>query len=101
MSDQATVGGQLLDEHVRLSLTEVCRICGTREEIVVEMVREGVVEPAETDETTWLFSGRAVTRIQTTLRLQRDLEVNLPGAALALDLLEEIERLKRLIERDR
>lgn len=98
MSDDNAVGGQLLDEHVRLTLTDVCRLCGAREETVVEMVREGVVAPAERGEQ-WTFSGIAVTRIRTTLRLQRDLDVNLPGAALALELLEEIERLRRQVER--
>lgn len=99
MNEESAVGGQVLDEHVRLTLTDVCRICGTREDIVVEMVREGVVAPADTAEEPWVFSGLAVTRIRTTLRLQQDLDVNLPGAALALELLEEIRRLRRQVER--
>ena len=41
-----------------------------------------------------------MTRIQRVIRLQHDFEVNLPGAALALDLLEEIERLRRSAGRD-
>lgn len=96
MSERSAIGGQLLDEQVRLTLTDICRICATREDVIVEMVREGVVVPL--GEEPWVFSGLAVTRIRTTLRLQRDLDVNLPGAALALELLEEIERLRRLIE---
>ncbi|HRP35895.1 MAG TPA: chaperone modulator CbpM, partial [Gammaproteobacteria bacterium] len=32
---------------------------------------------------------------QVAMRLHHDLDVNLPGVALALDLLEEIERLRR------
>jgi chaperone modulatory protein CbpM len=34
-------------------------------------------------------------RARTALRLQRDLEINLPGVALALELMEELERLRR------
>jgi chaperone modulatory protein CbpM len=34
-------------------------------------------------------------RLQIALRLQQDLDINLPGSALILDLLEEMERLKR------
>jgi chaperone modulatory protein CbpM len=33
--------------------------------------------------------------VQRVVRLQRDFGVNLPGAALALELLEEVERLRR------
>ena len=37
-----------------------------------------------------------ITRILRTLRLQRDLRINLPGCALVLDLLDEMEELRRL-----
>jgi chaperone modulatory protein CbpM len=36
-----------------------------------------------------------LARVQRALRLQHDFGVNLAGAALALDLLEEVERLRR------
>ena len=35
-----------------------------------------------------------MTRAQKALKLVRDLRVNWPGAALALDLLDEVERLR-------
>jgi chaperone modulatory protein CbpM len=35
----------------------------------------------------------------TAIRLQEDLGVNLPGAALALDLLERIEQLQRQLRK--
>ena len=41
-----------------------------------------------------LFRGK-YGRARTALRLQRDLEINLPGVALALELLEELDRLRR------
>ncbi len=95
VDEKRPIRGEVLSEELRLTLRDVCHICGTSEDIVIEMVREGVVEPVDSTPAKWRFSGVAVARIQTALRLQRDLEVNLPGAALALDLLEEIERLKR------
>jgi len=84
----------LLDETVEFSLEDLCRICGVREQIVVEIVEEGIVEPLQVG-GGWRFTGVAVTRIQRVIRLQQEFEVNLPGAALALELLDEIERLKR------
>ncbi len=85
----------LLDESAEFTLTELCSICSVPEQLVVEIVAEGIVEPLGTERTQWRFSGVAVTRIQRVMRLQREFEVNLPGAALALELLEEIERLRR------
>lgn len=88
--------GTVLDEGAEVGLRELCRCCNVTGEAIVEMVAEGVVEPQEgTGPQNWRFSGRAVVRVQTAVRLQRDLGVNLPGAALALDLLEELEELRR------
>jgi chaperone modulatory protein CbpM len=87
--------GQLLDESLELEFDEFCRICHASEEFVVSLVAEGVIEPRGGDRARWRFTGRSVRRTQVAIRLHEDLDVNLPGVALALDLLEEIERLRR------
>jgi chaperone modulatory protein CbpM len=87
--------GQLLDESLELEFEEFCRVCHASEEFVVELVAEGVIEPQGEERTRWRFTGRSVIRTQVAVRLCEDLDVNLPGVALALDLLEEIERLRR------
>ena len=88
------LSGTLLDERTVFTLRELCTACGVHAEIVIEMVEEGVLEPKGADPAEWRFPGSAVTRAQKALKLTRDLRVNWPGAALALDLLEEIERLR-------
>ena len=88
-----SVQGVVLDERITFTMTEFCQACGVKTELVVEMVDEGVIEPAVREEAEWQFHGPSLVRAQTALRLVRDLEVNWPGAALALDLLEELDRL--------
>jgi chaperone modulatory protein CbpM len=85
----------LLDESVELSLQELCEACRASEDLIVEIVAEGIVEPLGHDRAEWRFSGLAVARIQRVMRLQEEFDVNLPGAALALELLDEVERLRR------
>lgn len=85
----------LLDDSVEFSLMEVCAACSVTEELVIEIVAEGIVEPLGRERAHWRFTGVALTRVQRALRLQRDFGINLAGAALALDLLEELERLRR------
>lgn len=85
----------LLDDSVEFSLAELCAACRVSEDLVVEIVAEGIVEPLGGNRTQWRFSGLAVTRIQRVVRLQQEFDVNLPGAALALELLDEVERLRR------
>jgi chaperone modulatory protein CbpM len=89
------ISASLLDDSVQFTLSELCAVCSVTEQLVVEIVAEGIVEPAGAEPRQWRFSGIAVARIQRVVRLQQEFEVNLPGAALALDLLEEIERLRR------
>ena len=88
------LSGTLLDERSVFTLREICTACGVHAELVIDMVEEGVLEPRGADPTEWCFTGNAVTRAQIAIKLTRDLRVNWPGAALALDLLEEIERLR-------
>ena len=90
-----TLTGTLLDERAVFTLRELCRACGVHAELVIEMVEEGVLEPRGSTPTEWRFPGNAVIRAQKALKLTRDLRVNWPGAALALDLLEEIEQLRQ------
>lgn len=93
MSDPRSA--MLLDETVEFSLDEICAACRVTADYVVEIVAEGIVEPTGRERAEWRFSGIALTRVQRVLRLQQEFDVNLPGAALALELLEEVERLRR------
>ncbi len=100
MPNRTTVviaGTTVLDERLSLTLGELCRACEVSAEYVLELVSEGLIEPGGNSPPEWRFSGRALARVQTILRLQRDLEVNLAGAALAVDLLEEVQRLRQRV----
>ncbi len=85
--------GEVLED-VELTLGELCRRCGVPAEHVFELVEQGVAEPVGRDPGVWRFRGVSVYRVRCALRLERDLGVNAAGAALALDLLEELERLR-------
>jgi curved DNA-binding protein len=105
MSDDplSQLTGCILEEEVALTLADLCSACSVRAETIIELVEEGVVEPDGSSPADWYFSGVAVRRARIVLRLQRDLGVNLAGAALALQLLEELEILRarlRALERD-
>jgi chaperone modulatory protein CbpM len=93
------VSGDVLDETLELTLAELCQACRLSAEEVIELVEEGIVEPQGRTATDWRFQGIYVRRVYRAVRLHRDLGVNWPGAALALDLLEEIEALRARLAR--
>ena len=97
MTDTPTpLTGTVLDENTRCSLGQLCRLCGIPAERVLEMIDEGLLCPQRTASEELSFTAIEIKRIQITIRLQRDLRINLPGCALALELLEELEELRRL-----
>lgn len=95
----ALLSGEVLEEDVELTLAELCCACQVPAERVFELVQEGIVEPLGRNPAQWRFRGISVYRVRSALRLERDLGVNVAGAALALDLLEEIENLRRRLRR--
>ena len=81
-----------------LCLEEVSRVCAVQVRFITELVEEGVLEPVGgVAASQWQFSNEQVSRVKVASRLQRDLGVNVPGAALALQLLKEIETLRAQI----
>ena len=93
------IQGAVVEEDVHLTLLELCQACRAQEENVLAWVYEGVLEPAGESPENWRFSGESLRRAQLALRLSRDLEINPPGVALALDLLDEIAALRARLRR--
>ena len=89
--------GVILNEDTHCTLADLCRLCGVPAEVIHEMVEEGLLTPEGLSPGDWRFTCVAIKRVQTAVRLQQDLRVNLAGCALALDLLEELEELRRLL----
>jgi chaperone modulatory protein CbpM len=93
------VSGEVLEEDVELTLVELCQACRMQAEQVLDLVEQGVIEPLGHDPARWRFRGVSMRRVRLVQRLERDLGVNVAGAALALELLEELERLRARLRR--
>jgi len=91
------LSGIVLDEQAELTLGDLCRACCQHAEWIEQLVNEGILEPAGRDPAQWRFSGTSLQRAHIAMRLQRDLEINLAGVALALELMDEIESLRALV----
>ncbi len=88
-----TLEGQMLDETVWLEFTEFCTTLHVERNWVVELVDSGLLEPRGAEPQAWRFPASALARVRSTARLVNDLGVNLAGAAVILDLLEERRQL--------
>ena len=89
------------DVEYSLSLTEMSRCCGVETEQILVLIAEGVLDPEGPSQREWRFGSADLGRALSALRLERDLGINAAGAALAIDLLEEMQQLRervRLLE---
>lgn len=100
--DEITViatGTVVVEEHVSFSLAGLCRASGAEPAQVEALVAEGLLQPGGSAADDWRFSGDALPLTRRALRLARDLELGIAGAALVMDLLAEIERLQAQLRR--
>jgi chaperone modulatory protein CbpM len=91
--------GVVLDEKTEFTIHDLCRACSSTEDWIIELVEEGAIEPigrqrVRAQSSQWRFPASSLQRVQIAMRLQRDLDINLSGIALALELLNDIETLK-------
>jgi chaperone modulatory protein CbpM len=91
---QTSVSAEIVNETTTCSVEELCRACGADANWIAMIVEHGVIEPISGDQTTWKFTTISAVRAAKARRLERDLDLNVPGIAVVLDLLDEIERLK-------
>lgn len=80
---------------VTFTITELCLRTGVSEEELTEIVGLGMIEPHQPQADTWLFDDSAVTIVHRAVRLRNELELDWPGIAVALTLLDENARLTR------
>ena len=96
MATDKTLTGQVLEDYELVSIDDLCRSCTVEVETITLLVAEGILDPVGGDVGHWQFTVGSLRRVKTAIHLQRDLGVNLAGAALALELLDRIAELERM-----
>ncbi len=84
MSRQMMITGVVITDII--SVDDVCRRFNLSEKELNELRSYGIIDMN--------FNHAMLNRLETALRLQADLDLNLAGVALALDLLDELSTLR-------
>ena len=80
---------------LQLSVEEFCQSAELPIEHLLEIVEYGILQPSGQTPEDWLFDANALAVAKRALRLRRDLEIEWAGIALALELLAELEQVRR------
>lgn len=91
---ESSLTGEIVDETPTLTLEDVCRVCDCSTEYVFDLMAEGIIDPGSGEPIDWRFSAITLRRVRRVTRMTRDLRLNLAGAALVLQLLDDIDRLR-------
>ena len=88
------IEASIVENEVHMSIVELSHASRTPQELIMSWVSEGVLSPAGSSPEDWRFSGDSLRKAKIAAHLTHDLELNVPGVALALDLLDEIAQLR-------
>lgn len=92
---------EVVEPQMVLTLRDICERGECPAEFVIKLVSYGIIAPVEDvpEVRQWRFDVAALARLRKAQRLQRDLKMNLPGLAMSLELLDEIQEMRREVDR--
>jgi chaperone modulatory protein CbpM len=82
-----------------LTLEELCSACALERDWLVVRVREGLIPATEAGAAELRFTAATLTRVRRMLDIERTYDAAPELAALAADMLEEIDRLRARLRR--
>lgn len=91
------IAGVLIEKAQSLTLEEFCSAMHTQPHIVIEMIQFQLIQPQGKTPAEWRFDSISLKRGKIAISFYRDLEINMAGIALALELLDKIEDLQNQV----
>jgi chaperone modulatory protein CbpM len=103
MADKSASGvtAELVDAAALCSIDELSAACNVASDWIAQLVEHGVIEPIGQARSDWKFTSITIVRVAKARRLERDLHLNLPGLAVVLELLDEIDDLRVQLKKRR
>jgi chaperone modulatory protein CbpM len=89
----------VVEREMQFTLAGLSQASGSDRQFLIGLVDEGVLQPNGADPQSWQFDGQCLRAARTASRLARDLQMDLAGIALVLDLLQRIEALDARLRR--
>ena len=93
MKQDNSIIGILIEDTTLISLNEVCQRYRISEDLLLEMLEYGIFSSKSSEIEQLKLTQKDLYKMESAFRLHRDLELNLTGVALDLELLEKIDRL--------
>jgi chaperone modulatory protein CbpM len=77
-----------------VSFEEFCHTTQLPSETIFEIIEQGIVDPDGDAPENWAFDTNMIILTKKAYRLHTDLGIDWPGIALAIGLIDELERVR-------
>lgn len=86
--------GVIVDETTSFTFSEVCTHCNIPREILEQMLEYGILENVQFLQNDYQIDLKYLKLIEVAFRLYRDLEINIAGISIILELKREVAELR-------
>ncbi len=86
---------EVVDEQHYFDLDHFANACGQSPEWVLQLIEYDILPERIVNVKQYQFLGEDVTRARRAYRLQRDFDASLTAVAMMLDLIDELQKLRR------
>jgi chaperone modulatory protein CbpM len=87
------IASEVVEQGALCTFHELCISCHVSPDWVAGLVEQGAIEAVGPTRQEWQFTALSLIRVAKAKRLERDLGLNLPGIALVLDLLDQLDAM--------
>jgi chaperone modulatory protein CbpM len=87
----------VIDEHYSFDLKHFADACGQSPEWVLQLLEYDILD-TRPEERIHQFFGDDVSRARRAYRLQRDFDASFSAVAMMLDLIDEVQRLRKQVK---
>ena len=88
---------EIVDEHRSFDLKHFAEACGQSTDWVLKLIDYDILQ-IQVDPQSHQFIGEDVARARRAYRLQRDFDASLSAVAVMLDLIDEVQQLRRQLK---
>ena len=85
---------EMIEDHPSLDLKHFADACEQSPEWILQLVEYDIL-PKRSSDQDYTFLGDDLVRAKQAYRLQRDFDASFPAVAMMLDLIDEVQQLRR------
>ena len=85
----------IINDTNTLTFDELCRATNAENSLILQLIDYHIIQPIGNSQTNWQFDHISLRRARIASNFYYDLEVNLAGIGLLIDLLEQMDDMKK------